>query len=1045
VVLSANTGALEWSQQLAVVEPNLTQDSFRRNAGATPSFADGVLVCPTSAGAIVGIDLTTRSLLWGYQYPRLPQGGIDRFNAVRFGMYPGAERRTNEHWADACVTIADGRALVTPVESDQLYCLNLVDGKELWKQSRANHLNIGYLYVGCVHRGSVILIGHNTVSALKLADGDKAWPDIELPAGSMPGGRGFYAADAYYLPLTSAEVAKINLKTGRIEERARSRSGNIPGNLICYGGSIISQGADYLDAYFQLDALKQRIAKTLESHPEDPKALAALGEVKLDEGALGEAIDLFRRSYSLKRDETTREQLVESLLEGLRVDFAAHRGRLTELDGLIEQKQHRLTYWRVMALGLQKAGEISPAFEAYLQLADADASAGLDAIDASLGVRRDRWIRVQLEQLRAVASPAQQRQIDAAVTARLTAAMAAESSDALRTFVAVFGGHPAAERARDALVARLGDNDLLEREMLLRNLERSTSESTAAAAEARLAQLMQQAGRHELAAIHYRQLAQRFAQVVCQDGKTGQQVVAELAPESPIRELLKGTRAWPLGKVVSKEEKATTRNNPPPRLPRAMDLEIVGPTGPYFDDMTISFDAQGPVLVGQDGLGEKRFRILLNEQGRRPIPTNNRYNGYNLPALYPVSVNGSLLVLSMGNQVVAVDTLAGAESSSNRVLWTQDLNDQIPGLPTNQGVHSQPVPLLWGGSRNVPTDPYSRRLGSIGPVTEDGIYFQRLRDLYCVDPLSGKTLWSRKNVGLGNDLFGDQELLFVAPAGEGDTIVLRAATGEMLGTRRVVSFEKRMATIGRLVLSWEPQGAEQVMQLRDAWEGRTLWSYAFKPGAKADLVLQEAVGVLEPNGDFSLIALPDGKLLAKERLEPEKALVGIYLLRSRDQYLLVTQTPARNEPGVTINQLPVAANSPLINGHLYAFERSTGKKMWPAPAVIAQHGLLLSQPSQVPVLVFARQVNRPGPPNARDPKTSVLCIDKRTGRVVYENEQVQGSTIGNFELSGDPNARTVSLSVASKLITLTFTDDPVDPIEPEVSKEIGPTNGRPGK
>jgi hypothetical protein len=95
--------------------------------------------------------------------------------------------------------------------------------------------------------------------------------------------------------------------------------------------------------------------------------------------------------------------------------------------------------------------------------------------------------------------------------------------------------------------------------------------------------------------------------------------------------------------------------------------------------------------------------------------------------------------------------------------------------------------------------------------------------------------------------------------------------------------------------------------------------------------------------------------------------------------------------------------------------------------VVAQQGLLLSQPSQLPVLVFVRQVARPGVGSARDPRTSILCIDKRTGRVVYENEQLQGTLIGNFELSGDPKARTVSLSVASKLVTLTFTDDPVDP------------------
>ena len=149
VALSAKTGALEWSQQLAVVEQPGVQvrSAFRRNAGAMPSFADGVLVCPTSAGAIVAIDLTTRSLLWGYQYPRAAaiSPSIASPSIGRCIREPSGG--ANEHWADGSVTIADGRVLVAPVETDQLYCLNLVDGKELWKESRGNRP----LYVACVH------------------------------------------------------------------------------------------------------------------------------------------------------------------------------------------------------------------------------------------------------------------------------------------------------------------------------------------------------------------------------------------------------------------------------------------------------------------------------------------------------------------------------------------------------------------------------------------------------------------------------------------------------------------------------------------------------------------------------------------------------------------------------------------------------------------------------------------------------------------------------------------------------------------------------
>ena len=68
LALDGATGKLLWSQQLAMVESNITQDPVRRLAGVSPSYSDGVLICPTGAGCVVAVDLATRSLLWGYIY-----------------------------------------------------------------------------------------------------------------------------------------------------------------------------------------------------------------------------------------------------------------------------------------------------------------------------------------------------------------------------------------------------------------------------------------------------------------------------------------------------------------------------------------------------------------------------------------------------------------------------------------------------------------------------------------------------------------------------------------------------------------------------------------------------------------------------------------------------------------------------------------------------------------------------------------------------------------------------------------------------------------
>ena len=132
VVLEAKTGRLQWQQQLAHADNRTIQmDAGRRLNGATPSYDGGVLVCPTSAGAVVGVDITTRSLLWGFQYVKRPEANQQQF----FGFAPfnvSPLKPAGSRWADATVTIADGRVLVTAVESDQLYCLDVRTGRPAW-------------------------------------------------------------------------------------------------------------------------------------------------------------------------------------------------------------------------------------------------------------------------------------------------------------------------------------------------------------------------------------------------------------------------------------------------------------------------------------------------------------------------------------------------------------------------------------------------------------------------------------------------------------------------------------------------------------------------------------------------------------------------------------------------------------------------------------------------------------------------------------------------------------------------------------------------
>ncbi len=597
----------------------------------------------------------------------------------------------------------------------------------------------------------------------------------------------------------------------------KARLGEVPGNLICHHGEIISQSPEVVETFYQLDSLTGEVTARLAQAPDDPKALTRMGEIKLDEGKLPEAIELFRRSFELAPEDRTRDLLVDSLLDGLRIDFAGSRARAAELERLIDRKQQRNTYLRLVAVGLKKSGETLPAFDHYLRLLDEPGTEAkleperveLEAVDDSLFVRRERWLQAELADLRAHATPDEQRQLDERIAERLRSGAGLEVASRAAQVLASLRQPPVGRAGARRPASRAGRRFVDGARVALAPLGAvarrghfTGGRSATGAAVRRSAAA--RTGRDLLS-----QLSERLADVVCLDGRTGAQLTAALPADAPVRKLLSGAKAWPEGRVVPKDGGSRTLSAA--HHQRSFDLNIHGPAGPFFGEVNVTLEPQQQTIVGEDGLGNERFKAVLHEPGsNRRIYGWNGVNGFNNPALNYVSVNGNLLMLWMGHQVLAIDTLRSGEGGS-RVLWSQDLNEQVPGVQVHQGFHQRPVNVPWGLPRFVAQDSYGRLIGSMGPVNFDGVCFQRFRDLICAEPLTGEILWTRKNVPVGCDVFGDEELLFIAPPDGGEALVVRSLDGELVGRRAVAPLEQRMTTVGRNVLVWDTKNGQQVV------------------------------------------------------------------------------------------------------------------------------------------------------------------------------------------------------------------------------------------
>ena len=1050
LVLDPATGKELWSQQLAVAPESILFDPLRRSAGISPAYADGILVCPTGVGAVVGVDLGTRSLLWGHRY------GVsnDRSASARRQALIARQvrqrdqgKRSSLRWSDVGLTVVDGCVLLSPLESDSLVCLDLVDGRQRWSYPRKHEL-----YVACVHGGNVVMAGNEGLSAVKLkAEADArgypqpAWGGhrVTLPPDAMPSGRGFLAGKEYLVPLSSGQVVAVDLDKHKIVQTVKSRYGQVPGNLVCYKDKVISQSGEALEVFYQLDAAREETRRRLAANADDPEALALQGELLLEQGQRDAAIEQFRRAYAIQADPRCRTLLRDALFEGLRADFAAYRDRADEIEALLDEPSQRVTLVRLLAAGMRGAGEYEAALEHCLKLVDLDPASGrLENVSNAYTVRLDRWVQAELAALRAEAPASAVARIDGAVRQRLDAALDSEDANALRVFLQYFGGHPISQTARARLVGRLEQSGrLLEAEMVLWRQQASADRAEAAAAVLALAELLARHDRLDDAAACYRLLGRQYAEVVCRDGRTGGEVLTSMAEQEPLYDLLGPRTGWPTGRV-DVETNSTRRLSAADAYGR-FPLELRGNRDPFLTETTLRFDHNRRNLMARDGLGVRRWEMSLVE---RADHSSLAYR----PAQSHARACGHLLVVSVGEKLMALDTLNVGEQGEPQLRWSRDLTDLGLGLP-----HLYRAVQLGGMAWPIQHSVYrfQHNISPLGAVTCNYIAFQSYGDLTAVDPLTGETLWTRRDAPAAGALFGDEQYLVAVDAETGEAMVFRAIDGALVARRNLSgdgdalvpggsalsilnsnwqhgSGQPRNTALGRHLLLWETQGNRRVLRLcdpsveGDAWE---VWRLKkdFSLDASLDAAGDRVAAVCEPDGEFTLVSLPDGKILTETKLAPTENFQGIYLLALGEHYLLVTNSPRKQH--VSIQPMPGTAQKTIYDGRAYLFDRQ-GRSLWAEPVAIENQNLLADQPGELPVIVFASHVFESGKRGSHKRYATVLCIDKRTGEKVLDDKF--GQQASTFELSADAQKKTIDLQFYQHRITLTFTDQPPVPPAP---------------
>jgi outer membrane protein assembly factor BamB/predicted negative regulator of RcsB-dependent stress response len=1020
-VLEPKSGKLLAQHKLATMGLPLTKDPIRRTQAAHLAYSEGVLVCPTNAGAVIGFDLLAGRIAWAYSYagptdkPVAPPAGRRRRGIPPgFMMLPDGRiapiAGPRSGWKVTAPMIAGGKVVFTAPDANAVHCLNLADGSLAWSHKRGED----DLYLGGVFAGRVLIVGKKSVRGLGLARGETLWT---LETG-LPSGQGVASDNVYYLPLREGarskepEVCAIDVRRGVIAAHTRSRKradqekADAPGNLVFFEGDVISQTATEIVAYPQLKVKLARVDEGLSKDPADLALLVERAELRLDKGDLaGAAADLRKAVAGLPagRDrDRVRALLYQTLTDGLQRDFNAFEKYLAEYEALskgVEDKEEvrrRLShYYLLVGKGREAQGKVVEALKAYLTLAELGPSDELVRLpdEPAVRLRRDVWARGRIGELFLKATPEQRKQLEEEIGRRRKALQGRKDGAGLRGFVAAFGTETAVGREARLELARqlIEKRDYAAADQLLQELRRQRADATLAArAVLELARLATRRSLLADAVHYYRILAKDFAQTEVEGKKAGAKLFEELQTDKRFLPFLIQAPAFPAGRVRATEQRGSF-----PCTQQVYHFPQSGETLPFFARNRPALHLGFHKLQLLDAAGEERWSAGLP---RTMFQQMMYANGQSHLVRFPFQNVGHLVVLPVGHMVFGIDPVG------RRVLWEKDvtgkLAPQTPSGPQYMSIVAEPRD---GSLRAHYQDGWVQRLGTSLAFRPEVLCLPTRAGLQGIDPLTGKTLWAREDVPGNIDVFADGRTVFMVQMSADDqpigTRAFRLADG---GEVRVPAFAEAyrhwLRVVGPHILLSDTDARDRVrLRLYDVRAGKDIWEKTYPPKSLA--LRSEApdlAGAVAPDGSVSVVSAADGKelLQAKMKREHLDKVAQVRLLADRDSCYLACVKPTDGNVtafgGVRSNLMPGTGLRALpVNGEFLAFNRSTGKLRWYAS--MPDQMVVLDRFEELPALLFASTyqkwvVNRAA--RTVQQVNTAYAIDKRAGKRLYANESL---------------------------------------------------------
>lgn len=1014
VAIDPETGRMQWSQGIGFVELPIPEDPSRSSLACSPIYSQGVVVCPTQLGIVVGVDAVSGSLLWASYY-----GNAEAMRG--FGRWPHTTHRTYGHAGFPDVPQVSGSKVVClPRHSENVVCLDVHSGQWQWSVARRDGE-----YVAAIDDNTVMIVGRQFCRGLSLKTGAEVW-STRL---TMPSGRGLASGGRYLVPLQEGRIATIEVASGReigltrpnltttlsiFEEPpaqydreslsdAFPETQWAPGNLLAYKDTIVSAGAQQIDVFPQSAALLVEVEAELGASAPSVEFQLLAAELQLAQGDFVGAKFRLAGVLAASLNETQCRRATTLLRDTLYRELEAGRGDeaaiLDALDPLAQSADDRGRYLICRVESQLQRRDLSGLYASLHELADLELSEPLPTLrDPGHLLSPRGWVSDVVRRLPDYFSPIEIEELRLQVDAELQVAVAGGDLAEIKHFHATHAAWPESAKLRTELARQLiARGQFHQGELLLIQCRQSDDAQVVASATRQLVDLWSRLGLYQDAAELLRELGRRHGERVLEDGMTGSEFVATFPRTSPTWSayLQMQPRTDTIHRIRISENRWLGDDE---RLEAAYSgyrRKLPTPHGHVFDllekgsgqNSTLAIvDKQSGVIVGN---------VDLPSPNQYPSPRRNAHVGHFIPIGSSAALNGVSLL----------------ERGDTQPLWTTS-----PAAPV-----------------------YAEETLRVGPAGPTFCTFQSRQQFIVADPKNGDILWQRNDLEsnsgmLGSTsygLFGDDEVLVMFASDKSSYTVYWTDTGrihsqghlDIYSRHQPHTFGRRLFYLcetetGRRFRVWDPLKDRIVID--EPADGRVF----SEPVSDEELIIVvQPEKPLEALGDKSegrlfVFDVATGRRKFEVEFSPDELQQVNYLraFQDGDRYYVNLQRAARRGSPRRYNYHATSSfvQTHDLQGDLYAIDRATGRRMWKRQ--IPQRSFVSTPEFRLPFLVAISNVRDPW--NSRRKGLLVEAIDGATGETLGYKDNVLADRI--LQVSYDPQASAVRLHGFKTEVDLEF-------------------------